>query len=75
MERALCEENVEYEAKRDSQRLGYPALKIVAAGTYDKYKAKRAAQGAAEAQIKIPNLSPDLKFGQDFEVVEEVRPR
>ena len=74
MERALCEENVEYEAKRDSQRLGYPVLKIVAPGTYDRYRAGRAAQGAAEAQIKIPNLSPDLKFGRDFEVVEVVSP-
>jgi hypothetical protein len=74
MEKALCAENVEYEAKRDSQRLGFPVLKIVAAGTYDGFKARRAAQGAAEAQIKIPNLSPDLKFGQEFEVVEEIRP-
>ena len=72
MERALCEENVEYEAKRDSGRLDHPALKIVAAGTYDRFKHRRAAQGAAEAQIKIPNLSPDLKFGQDFDVVEVV---
>ncbi len=72
MERALCEENIEYEAKRESQRLEHPVLKIVAAGTYDRFKARRAAQGAAEAQIKIPNLSPDLKFGQEFEVVEQV---
>jgi hypothetical protein len=72
MEKALCEENIEYEAKRESQRLGPPVLKIVAPGTYDRFKARRAAQGAAEAQIKIPNLSPDLKFGQEFEVVEQV---
>jgi hypothetical protein len=72
MEQALCEENIEYEAKRESQRLGPPVLRLVAPGTYDRFKARRAAQGAAEAQIKIPNLSPDLKFGQDFEVVEEV---
>ena len=72
MERALCEENVEYEAKRESQRLGYPVLKVVAPGTYDRYRARRASQGAAEAQIKIPNLSPDLKFGQEFEVIQEV---
>jgi hypothetical protein len=74
MEAALCEENLEYEAKRDSRRLAHPVLKIVAAGTYDRFKHKRAAQGASEAQIKIPTLSPDLKFGQDFEVVEELRP-
>jgi hypothetical protein len=74
MEAALCEENLEYEAKRDSGRLGHPVLKIVAAGTYDAFKHRRAAQGASEAQIKIPTLSPDLKFGQDFEVVEELRP-
>ena len=75
MERGLCEENVEYEAKRESQRLGYPVLKIVAQGTFNAYKQKRVAQGAAEPQIKIPNLSPDMKFGQDFTVVEEVSPR
>jgi hypothetical protein len=74
MERALCEENVEYEAKRQSERLAHPVLKIVAPGTYDRYKAARVAQGAAEAQIKVPNLSPDLRFGQDFQVLEEVGP-
>lgn len=75
MEAALRAENIEYVAKRDSERLGHPVLKIVAPGTYNQFKAKRAAQGAAEAQIKVPNLSPDLKFGQDFEVVEVVEPR
>ena len=57
MESGLCEENIEYEAKRESGRLGYPVLHIVANGTYDAFRAMRAAQGAAEAQIKIPNLS------------------
>ncbi|MFN0071966.1 MAG: GH3 auxin-responsive promoter family protein [Chloroflexota bacterium] len=70
LETGLCQENIEYEAKRESGRLAHPVIHFVAPGTYDKFRVMRASQGAAEAQIKIPTLSPDMKFGQDFEVIE-----
>ncbi|MCC7105754.1 MAG: GH3 auxin-responsive promoter family protein, partial [Chloroflexi bacterium] len=72
MEAGLREENVEYVAKRDSERLGDPVLRLVAPGTYDAYRARRAAQGAAEAQIKVPHLSPDMNFGKEFVVAREI---
>ena len=49
--------NIEYEAKRESQRLGAPVLRRVAPGTYQALRQKRVAEGAPEAQVKIPQLS------------------
>jgi len=73
MDQALCEANVEYQAKRESERLGRPVLQVVAPGTFDRYRQERVSQGAPEAQVKIPHLSPKFEFGKQFEVVEEIR--
>jgi hypothetical protein len=72
MDRALCAQNVEYEAKRESQRLGPPILRRVAPGSYLTLRQKRVAEGAPEAQVKIPQLSTDMKFGAQMEVREEI---
>ncbi len=72
MDRALCARNVEYEAKRESQRLGAPVLKRVAPGTYEKLRSRRVAEGAPEAQVKIPHLSTSMEFGAGLTVVEEI---
>ena len=74
LDRALSARNIEYEAKRESQRLGAPVLKRVAPGTYQKLRQKRVAEGAPEAQVKIPQLSTDMEFGANLEVLEEVTP-
>jgi hypothetical protein len=74
VDRALCANNVEYESKRVSQRLGPPILKRVAPGTYQALRQQRVLAGAPEAQVKIPQLSPSLRFGEHFQVVDEVRP-
>ena len=58
----LSTRNIEYEAKRSSRRLGMPVFKQVAAG-------------APEAQVKIPHLSTDMRFGEHLEVVGEYRPQ
>ena len=71
-DRSLCEQNIEYEAKRESQRLGAPVLKRVAPGTYQALRQKRVAEGAPEAQVKIPQLSTDMEFGAGLDVLEEV---
>jgi hypothetical protein len=71
IDRALCEQNLEYEAKRESQRLGPPVLKRVAPGTYQALRQRRVAEGAPEAQVKIPQLSTNMEFGAGLEVVEE----
>jgi hypothetical protein len=72
MDAALRAHNEEYETKRDSQRLGHPVLKRVAAGSYLAMKQKRVAAGAPEAQVKIPQLSTDMNFGSQFDVIETV---
>jgi hypothetical protein len=72
LDRALSARNIEYEAKRDSQRLGAPVLRRVAPGTYQALRQKRVAEGAPEAQVKIPQLSTDMEFGANLEVLEEV---
>jgi hypothetical protein len=73
VDHALSEANVEYLAKRESERLGPPVLHVLAPGTFDRYRQERVSQGAPEAQVKIPHLSPKIEFGKQFEVVEEVR--
>jgi len=72
LDHALCEENVEYETKRESLRLGPPLLRIVAPGTYDAFRQRRVSEGAPEAQVKIPHLTPDRTFGNEFAVVREI---
>ncbi len=72
LDRALSEENVEYEAKRDSLRLAPPLLKIVAPGTFDAYRQQRVSEGAPEAQVKVPHLTPDREFGHQFTVIREI---
>jgi hypothetical protein len=70
---ALSVRNIEYEAKRASRRLGMPVLKRVAVGSFTALRQQRVAAGAPEAQVKIPHLSPDLRFGDQLRVVEEYR--
>jgi hypothetical protein len=72
MDQALCQLNIEYAAKRDSQRLGAPIVRRVAPGTYELLRQRRVSEGAPEAQVKIPHLSPNMEFGKQFEVLEEV---
>jgi hypothetical protein len=73
LDRALQQRNIEYEAKRDSLRLGAPVLKRVAPGTYQQLRQHRVAEGAPEAQVKIPQLSTNMQFGEGLDVHEEVR--
>jgi hypothetical protein len=72
MDNAIAGRNIEYEAKRESQRLGAPVLNRVAPGTYQALRQKRVAEGAPEAQVKIPQLSTDMEFGAQLEVLEQV---
>ncbi len=73
MDSSISGRNIEYEAKRESLRLGPPVLKRVAPGTYQALRQKRVAEGAPEAQVKLPQLSPNMQFGEGLTVIEEVR--
>ena len=73
MDRALSALNAEYEAKRESQRLGAPVLKRVAPGTYEELRRRRVAEGASDAQVKIPQLSTNMRFGEGLSVRDVIR--
>lgn len=72
MDAALRHENREYDFVRDSQLLDSPVLKIVGKGSYEKYKARRLAEGAHEGQFKVPELTRDSDFEKNFEIEEVV---
>jgi hypothetical protein len=69
----LSARNIEYQSKRSSRRLGMPVFKQVAAGSFTALRQQRVAAGAPEAQVKIPHLSTDMRFGEQLEVVGEHR--
>ena len=72
IDRSLFRRNEEYQTKRESQRLGPPVLKRVAPGTYQALRQRRIAEGASEAQVKIPQLSTSMTFGDSLDVLEEI---
>ncbi len=73
MDRALGAQNHLYGRRRENQQLGPPILRRVVPGSYLALREKRVAEGAPEAQLKIPQLSTDMKFGEHMEVLEEIR--
>lgn len=72
IEEELCRINVEYGNKRKSQRLDCPVLKVVKRGDFEKYRARRIREGSHDGQFKVSQLTPDLEFQKNFNIVEEV---
>jgi hypothetical protein len=72
LDRHLYSQNIEYEAKRESLRLGPPLIRLVAPGTWVAYRQQRVAAGAPEAQVKVPHLTPEADFGREFTVTDEI---
>jgi hypothetical protein len=68
----LQERNVEYGAKRKSQRLAAPEVWLVARGSYETIRQRRIADGANDAQIKPVGLTRDARFAERFDVVERL---
>lgn len=61
-EQSLQLQNIEYKDKRTSHRLGAPTLAFLPPGTFTKLRQVRVAQGAPEAQVKIPLLNSSQNF-------------
>jgi len=66
LERALCESNIEYAAKRDSMRIGPPVLRVVRSGEFDAYRKRMVEQGRADGQFKVLRLTSDTSFAREF---------
>lgn len=72
VEEELCRVNLEYEDTRQRQELDSPILKVVRKGEFEKYRAKRVAEGAHETQFKVPELVRDPDFQKNFSIEEEI---
>jgi hypothetical protein len=59
LDAALGAANEEYDAKRRSLRLGPVAVVVVRAGAFLAARRSRVEQGAPDAHVKLPLLSPD----------------
>jgi hypothetical protein len=71
-EDALCTRNIEYCAKRRSERLGPPELWVAAPGTYYEWRRRRITSGANDAQIKPIHLTRDAQFSVGFAIRERI---
>jgi hypothetical protein len=59
--------NVEYENKRDTQRLGPIRTRLIATGSWSDFQRRRLARsGGTVEQYKQPHLMPDLKAIETF---------
>ena len=72
IEEELQKENAEYKYVRDSQLLDAPILKIVKRGEFEKYRARRVKEGANDSQFKVPELTSDPGFQNNFAIEEEI---
>lgn len=68
---ALQEGNVEYQAKRESGRLGMAELVQLSPGTYQRWRAARVAEGAPHGQIKDPVVLRDEAAWQRLKLASE----
>jgi GH3 auxin-responsive promoter len=66
----LEQRNIEYGAKRHSERLEAPEVWVIEPGGYAAIRERRIAEGANDAQIKPVRLTRNAEFADQFRVVE-----
>jgi hypothetical protein len=64
--------NIEYKAKRSSQRLGDPKLKILEKGSFERFRRARLAILQHDSQFKACHLRCDFKIPPEFRIIEEI---
>lgn len=73
LEEELRRHNREYDFTRNASLLRPPVLKIVKKGDFEKYRMKRISEGAHDGQFKVPELTQDKSFQENFAIEEEIR--
>jgi hypothetical protein len=75
LDRQLRMVNTEYDAKRDSRRLGPVRLQVIPTGAWQAWDRQRLVRtGGSLEQYKHPGLISDPKFRETMQVEEEVTP-
>jgi len=69
---ALAACNVEYASKRESLRLGAPALWVVKTGEFEAWRRRRVQSGASDDQVKPVYLTRDQSFHDSFDIVARI---
>ncbi|MCX5665862.1 MAG: GH3 auxin-responsive promoter family protein [Candidatus Omnitrophica bacterium] len=72
VEESLGKINMEYKAKRSSQRLGSPTLKILEKGSFERFRKARLAALQHDSQFKACHLRCDFKTPPEFKIIEEI---
>jgi hypothetical protein len=72
VEESLGKINIEYKAKRSSQRLGNPKLKILEKGSFERFRKARLAMLQHDSQFKAAHLRCDFKIPPEFKIIEEI---
>lgn len=72
IEENLGKINIEYKAKRSSQRLGNPKLKILEKGSFERFRKARLAVLQHDSQFKASHLRCDFKIPPEFKIIEEI---
>jgi hypothetical protein len=76
LDRHLKSINIEYKAKRDSQRLKAPVLHVMKEGWYERERKKQVEGGMRAFQAKTQLLSPEKmvtqKIRSDLETIIEL---
>lgn len=72
VDEALCSDNIEYQSKRRSRRLGAPELWLLQAGSHEQLRRNRTASGVSDVQVKVSCLTRDLNWHERFNVLAKV---
>lgn len=69
----LAQANIEYAAKRGSERLGAPRLVWTRPGAFEKWHRERLSEGAFAAHVKVPHLSKDESLAERLGIERQHR--
>lgn len=72
IEEELYNQNAEYRDKRKQELLGPPVLKVVRKGSFEEYRAAKIREGAHDSQFKVPELTGDPAFQDNFTIEKEI---
>jgi hypothetical protein len=74
LDQTLGEQNIEYQAKRESGRLGPVRVQVIPTGTWQKWDRERLAKnGGSPEQYKHPCLIGDVNFRDTMTVIREIK--